>query len=276
MPVSGTLERPTREQLVRVQYADAQLVSDYAAAFGGWGPTARYHHSRIHAVDQVLLGREGTLLDVGCGPGMMVEHLLDDRPGAFTVTGCDRSAAMVDAGRRRVGKEAIFAVGDIEEMPFADGSFDTALAMGVLEYVDIVPALREIARVVKPGGLAVVTMLSPRSPYRLVEWGMYWPARRVLGGLEQALHVPRRHDARRTGIEALTPRRLRHELWRAGLQPVDTVFYDVTALVPPLDRVVRRWDRRWRAHPEATIARGAKGRLGTGYLIAARRVDGSV
>ncbi|WP_290051210.1 class I SAM-dependent methyltransferase, partial [Amycolatopsis solani] len=240
MPVPGTLDRPTREQLVRVQYADAQLVADYADAYSGAGPTARYHRSRLHAVDRVLAGRPGgALLDVGCGPGMMVRHLLDGRPGEFAVTGCDRSAAMVDAARQRAGKEAEFSVGNIEEMPFADDAFDIVLAMGVLEYVDIAPALHEIARVVRPGGLAVVTMLNPRSPYRLVEWGLYWPARRVLGGLEEAFHVPRRHGARRTGIRACAPGRLRHELWRAGLQPQDTLFYDVTALVPPFDRLVR-------------------------------------
>ncbi len=269
MPVPGMLERPTREQLVRVQYADARLVDDYADGYSGPGPTARYHRSRLHAVDRVLERRcGGALLDVGCGPGMMVRHLLDGRPGDFAVTGCDRSAAMVDAARERAGKEAEFAVGDIGEMPFADGAFDIALAMGVLEYVDIGPALHEIARVVRPGGLAVVTMLNPRSPYRLVEWGLYWPARRVLGGLEEAFHFPRRHGARRTGIKAYAPRRLRHQLWRAGLQPEDTLYYDVTALVPPLDRLVRRPPDR----PERTVGRGAVGRLGTGYLIAARRL----
>ena len=272
MPHSGTLERPVRDELVRVQYADDAHVTEYAEAYRGWGPTARYHHSRFHAVDEVLENCPGgALLDVGCGPGMMARHLLDERPGDFAVTGCDRSAAMIDAARRRAG-EATFSVGDIEELPFADGTFDVALAMGVLEYVDVVPALREIARVVRPGGLVIATMLNPRSPYRLVEWGLYWPARRVLGGLEEALRVPRRHGARRTGIVALSPRCLRHELWRAGLQPEDTLFYDVTALVPPLDRLVRRFDRGWRAHPETTVGRGVVGRLGTGYLIAARRL----
>src|SRR5436305_2138589 len=78
MPVSGTLESPTREQLVQVQYADAQLVADYADAYTGWGPTARYHHSRLYAVDEVLRSRPGgALLDVGCGPGMMARHLID-------------------------------------------------------------------------------------------------------------------------------------------------------------------------------------------------------
>ncbi|MGW3962206.1 class I SAM-dependent methyltransferase [Amycolatopsis sp. NPDC005003] len=267
--------RPVREELVRVQYAEPALVAGYANDHAGWGPTARYHHSRRYAIDQVLAGCPGgDLLDVGCGPGMMVRHLLDTRPGDFRITACDQSAAMVDAVAARAGREVRLAVGDIQEMPFGDREFDVVLAMGVLEYTDAAQALREVARVTRPGGLVVTTMLNPRSPYRLFEWGVFWPARRTLGALERAVGVPpsRRHGARRTGIVALTPRRLRELLWRAGLQPGQVIAYDVTASVPPVDRLVRRRDRSWRARPETTIAHGAKRWLGTGYLVAARKV----
>ncbi|WIX98312.1 class I SAM-dependent methyltransferase [Amycolatopsis mongoliensis] len=278
MSISVPLEprtRPTRDDLVRAQYADAELVADYADAYTGWGPTARYHHSRLHAVDEVLRSRAGgDLLDIGCGPGMMVRHLLDTRPGDFRITACDRSAAMIDAVVARAGRaEVTPAVGDIENMPFPAGTFDVALAMGVLEYTDVASALREIARVLRPGGLLVATMLNPQSPYRLVEWGVFWPARRALGSLERAVGVApeHRHGARRTGIKALSARRFRHELWQAGLQPEDPLFYDVTALVPPVDRFVRRWDHSWRDHPERTVSRGVARGLGSGYLMPALR-----
>ncbi|MEV6442038.1 class I SAM-dependent methyltransferase [Amycolatopsis sp. NPDC051716] len=267
--------RPVREELVRVQYAEPALVAGYADDHAGWGPTARYHHSRRYAIDQVLAGCPGgDLLDVGCGPGMMVRHLLDTRPGDFRLTACDQSPAMIDAVAARAGAGVQLAVGDIEEMPFADRQFDVVLAMGVLEYAEAAQALREVARVTRPGGLVVTTMLNPKSPYRLFEWGVFWPARRTLGALERVVGVPpsRRHGARRTGIVALTPRRLRELLWRAGLQPGEAIAYDVTASVPPVDRLVRRRDRSWRKRPEATIARGAKRWLGTGYLVAARKV----
>ncbi len=272
MSIATTLER---EELVRVQYADAALVTDYADAYRGWGPTARYHHSRLHAVDEVLRDCPGgALLDVGCGPGMMVRHLLDTRPGDFRITACDQSPAMVAAvaAHVRAAERVRMSVADIEELPFPDESFDVVLAMGVLEYADPVLSLAEIVRVVRPGGLVVATMLNPRSPYRMFEWGVFWPARRAVGGVEKVLHVPeaKRHGARHTGIETLSLRRFRHLMWRAGLQPEDALFYDVTTLVPPLDRVVRRWDRSWRAHPGKTVSRGAKRWLGTGYLVTAR------
>jgi ubiquinone/menaquinone biosynthesis C-methylase UbiE len=183
---------------------------------------------------------------------------------------------MVDAVAGRIGNAADvrLTVARVERMPFPDRSFDVALAMGVLEYTDLREALREIARVVRPEGLVVLTMLNPASPYRLVEWGVYWPARRLVGRLERLLGVPpeRRHGARRSGIRAVGVARLRRMMREAGLQPQDVVAYDVTPLVPPIDKVVRRWFRRWRRHPERTVSRGARRCLGTGYLVAARRL----
>ncbi|GAA4540024.1 class I SAM-dependent methyltransferase [Amycolatopsis samaneae] len=266
---------PARKTLVKAQYETTAAAADYAAAFEDWGPTARYHRSRRHIVGEVLKDCPGgTLLDVGCGPGMQVRNLLDERPGDFRITACDQSPAMVEAAAERVGATAgvRLSVADIEHMPFGDGSFDVVLAMGVLEYVDAGSALREIARVLRPGGLAVATMLNPLSPYRLFEWGVFWPARRAAGFAERLCGVPpdRRHAARRTGIHAVRPARLRRMLWQSGLWPEDVAFYDVTALVPPFDRVARRWARGWRDAPETTVSRGARRWLGTAYLMTAR------
>ncbi|WP_236794403.1 class I SAM-dependent methyltransferase [Amycolatopsis sp. GM8] len=262
---------PSRADAVTAQFAGSPEVSEYAAAHSGGGTPARYYRSRFHAVDSVLAGCPGgELLDVGCGPGMLVEHLVRTRPDAFSITACDQSVAMIDAVTAKVGhrEDVRVSLGSVEKMPFPDACFDVVLATGVLEYVNVDRALPEITRVLRPGGVAVVTMLNPLSPYRLVEWGLYWPARRVLGRVEAALGVPpqHRHGARRTGIRALPARRLRHKLSGAGLLVEDLVFYDVTYLVPPLDRLRRRRD-----DPDSTVRRRGVGRiLGTAYLIAAR------
>ncbi|MEV5977417.1 class I SAM-dependent methyltransferase [Streptomyces sp. NPDC052114] len=271
-PKNGT-RRPAREAAVAAQYLTPDDADRYAASYEGWRPAARYYRSRLHVIDEALrAGPRGRLLDVGCGPGMLVRHLLDTRPGDFQITGCDLSPAMVDAAavRAKESGDAELTVARVEDMPFPDGHFDVVVAMGVLEYSDADAGLREIARVVRPGGLVVVTMLNPLSPYRLVEWFVYWPLLRALGRVERLFGAPR-HAADVSGIRAIRPARLRRMMRRTGLTPEDAVHYDVTPLVPPLDRLVRRWSRTWRDHPEKTVSRGVRRRLGTAYLLKARR-----
>jgi SAM-dependent methyltransferase len=141
-------------------------------------------------------------------------------------------------------------VASIEDLPFAEGAFDVVVALGVLEYVDCPRALREMSRVVRPGSTAVVTMLNPTSPYRLFEWCVYWPARRPLGRIERLVGIPARTPPRcPVHRNTRNCRGHLHRLLRsAGLHPIDVVAYDVTPLVPPIDRLVRRWARQWRQH----------------------------
>ncbi|MFG2142838.1 class I SAM-dependent methyltransferase [Streptomyces sp. NPDC048696] len=255
------------------QYLTLDDATNYAASYEGWRPAARYYCSRLHVVDEALRTRpRGRLLDVGCGPGMLVRHLLDTRPGDFRITGCDLSPAMIDAATARAkdSGDVEWSVARVEAMPFPDNHFDVVVSMGALEYADADSGLREIARVVRPGGLVVVTMLNPLSPYRLVEWCLYWPLLRVLGRIEGLFGTPR-HAADVSGIRAIRLARLRRMMRETGLNPQDAVHYDVTPLVPPLDRLIRRWSRQWRDRPERTVSRGARRWLGTAYLLTARR-----
>jgi len=271
--------RPTRHHARPSLYTEltAAEADDYAASYDGWSVFARYYQSRLMAVTaQLDAVPGGDLLDVGCGPGRMLSHLLTTRADRFRLTGLDQSEAMVHVAEGHLAQTPgiDFVVAPAEAMPLPDARFDAVLAMGVLEYTDLEPALREIARVTRPGGLVVVTMLNPFSPWRLFDWGVYAPARRLLGRLEALAGVPaeRRHGAARSGIRARTPRTLCRSLRRQGLEPVDVVHYDRTVLVPPVDRLVRRVDRRWWYHPESTIGRGWPARVtGTAYLVAARR-----
>jgi SAM-dependent methyltransferase len=258
------------------RYADPAAVSSYVTSREGWGPTARYARSRLYGVEQVLRGCGGDLLDIGCGPGALVGRLLDTRPGDFRITAADRSPAMESAALSAAEPAAVrAAAADIEAMPFQGDGFDVVVAMGVLEYVDARRALREIARVVRDDGLVVVSMLNPLSPYRIVEWCVCWPAVRLLGHVERLLGVAeeRRHGVAKSGIRALPVARLRHLMRSEGLRPHDVVYYDVTPLLPPFDKVIRRWTTRWRGRPETTVKTGVRGWLGTGYLTTARRSD---
>ncbi|WP_028924754.1 class I SAM-dependent methyltransferase [Pseudonocardia acaciae] len=91
------------------------------------------------------------VLDVGCGPGALTA-VLADRLGPAAVAAADPSESFVAAVRERLpGVRAEQA--PAERLPFADGSFDAAMAQLVVPFMsDPVAGLREMARVTRPGG----------------------------------------------------------------------------------------------------------------------------
>src|SRR4051794_39296756 len=109
-------------------------------------------------------------LDVGCGPGAMTARLVT-RLGAVGVAAVDPSSSFVDAARARFpGVDVRLA--HAEDLPFPDGSFDVALAQLVVQFMsDPVAGLREMARVVRPGGTVAATVwdhadgTGPLSPF---------------------------------------------------------------------------------------------------------------
>ncbi len=107
-----------------------------------------------------LIGPSGWLagqrvLEVGCGRGVGIEILLS--LGAAHVTGFDLDPKMIDrAGKRaaKYGDRAHVFVGDAERIDAADASFDAVIDYGVVHHIpDWRQALKEIARVLKPGGV---------------------------------------------------------------------------------------------------------------------------
>jgi ubiquinone/menaquinone biosynthesis C-methylase UbiE len=88
---------------------------------------APLHHKAIEAL-QIHSGM--TLLDAGCGPGAALQRAAAQ--GA-RVSGLDASAPMLDVARERV-PGADLRVGDIESLPYDDGTFDIVTAFNAIQY----------------------------------------------------------------------------------------------------------------------------------------------
>jgi arsenite methyltransferase len=99
------------------------------------------------------------ILDVGCGPGFYVAELLEQVGAGGSVVGVDASPQMLAVAAKRCAGHANveFREAAATSLPVDDASFDAALAVQVLEYVDDVPAaLAQMQRAVRPGGRVVV------------------------------------------------------------------------------------------------------------------------
>ncbi len=116
------------------------------------------------------------ILDVGCGDAALAVALAER--GAI-VTGVDADPRMLAAGRARAEASGVtvrLLQGDIRALPFADGSVDMVLAVTVLCFMDdAAPAVREMGRVLRPGGRLVIGELG--------RWSLWAAKRRVSGWL---------------------------------------------------------------------------------------------
>lgn len=100
-------------------------------------------------LDKTNVGRGTRLLDIGCGTGIAAQ--LAAKLGA-DVKGLDASEAELAIARERV-PTGNFICGEMEELPYADASFDVVTGFSSFQFAqDPVNALREARRVIKPGG----------------------------------------------------------------------------------------------------------------------------
>lgn len=132
-----------------------------------------WHRRRFREVRKLIEPTRGRILDVGCADGVFT-NVIREAAQAEEAIGMDALEESVDwANRHWRGRKGLsFRVGDAHALPFRDGHFDAAFAMEVLEHVvDPLQALREIRRVLRPGGYAVLLVPSDNLLFRIIWWG---------------------------------------------------------------------------------------------------------
>lgn len=112
-----------------------------------------------------LAPSELTVADLGCGAGFLTSYLAERFANVVAV---DHAERMIEAARRRVAADNVeFRRGDLEALPLHDGEVGAAFANLVWHHVaDMDGAARELLRVLRPGGRAVITDLLPHD----AEW----------------------------------------------------------------------------------------------------------
>jgi demethylmenaquinone methyltransferase/2-methoxy-6-polyprenyl-1,4-benzoquinol methylase len=113
---------------------------------------------------EAVVHKGDRVLDAACGTGDLA--IADLKAGASRVTGLDFSEAMLARARRKAPLEWI--QGDLLALPFADATFDAAtVGFGARNVADLQLALRELRRVLRPGGrLAILEITKPRGPLK--------------------------------------------------------------------------------------------------------------
>jgi demethylmenaquinone methyltransferase/2-methoxy-6-polyprenyl-1,4-benzoquinol methylase len=140
----------------------------YAAALS-FGQDPRW---RRFLVSRVEAGPGDTVLDVATGTGAVAHEVLT-RKGC-KVVGLDQSPEMLAEARRRLPENVTLVEGTAERLPFEEASFDALTFTYLLRYVsDPAATLRELARVVRPGGtIAGLEFAVPHGLWRPL-WELY-------------------------------------------------------------------------------------------------------
>lgn len=210
-------------------------MTDLAAAYDGWRAstlaqiTERLERDLVFDLAGPVAGRR--VLDAGTGDGT---YALEAARGGASVLAIDTDPAMLAAARHRAGESpaAVDLVrAAIEAIPAKDGAFDLVLAITVLCFVhDARAALRELARVLAPGGRLVLGELG--------RWSWWAPLRRVRGWLGNEIWRRAHFWSRRDLV---------HLVESAGLRVVDVrgaVHYprsgSFARLCAPLDPILGR------------------------------------
>jgi ubiquinone/menaquinone biosynthesis C-methylase UbiE len=209
--------------------------------------------------------RVGRILDIGCGPAVYTRDLVSR---GWEVCGVDLSSGMLKTAARNAsaldGKPVRFAAAQATELPFLNRSFDAVLCVGVVSYVDSVPALlREIRRTLKPHGEAVFQISNALS---ISEVDLR--LRTYAGTLIRRRRQLDSHDRFRAQVRLHPYRPATFDRWcrEAGLSRREFRFFDfrpplvIDRLMPALSLIA---GRRLESLSRSSLATG----LGAGYLV---------
>ncbi len=109
----------------------------------------------IRGAEEALIRRHarGNALDIGCGTGYNLQ-LLEKNTNVASITGIDSSAEMAKIAKTNTNAKIICA--DCHALPFRDNEFDTIICFNTLNFLQE-KAIVEMARMLKPGGTAIVS-----------------------------------------------------------------------------------------------------------------------
>ncbi|NUT05568.1 MAG: methyltransferase domain-containing protein [Hamadaea sp.] len=245
-------------------FYDEEASRYYSTRYIGDSADSVVWRSRADVVLELTGDVGGVVVDLGCGPGVLAPRLVRQ---AGRLISADLSWEMLRVGRDNLGpgQDAHWINCDLSHLPFATGSVEALLVIGVYGLVeDRAGVLHEFARVVQPGGRLIIQTPNAWSPRKLVEKGT------------RRLRLSRREAyENRLATHGIDPRPLRtaefaQMLRTAGFVPRRRRYYDFR--LPFLSRLGARTDARTAAVLHRLLhRRPVLGQLGEGLVLEAER-----
>ena len=234
---------------LHTQWADAYADRYARAATAPYESCFAYGRYLLNDMVTRYLPADGSglrLLDVGCGTGHQMAML---RERGYDVAGVDASEKMLEHAKANNPGAEIHCT-DVAELPFATASFDYVICLEVLRHLsNSTPAVAEIARVLKPGGVALATAAP------LFNLNAYWLVNRITSKI-------RIGNFRQLYQFFTTSWRLRRQFRAANFTVVEIhglslgpINWVERLARPALPTVLRKWERFDRALADLPVVR---------------------
>ncbi len=240
--------------------------NDLSKTYLGWytdetpeGYSFRVRREKV--LDMLPDGAGLHILDLACGPGIMIKGL---RAKHYEVTAIDAAPDMVELAKQEAAGDphVTCAVGDAYVLAVPDKAFDIVTAMGLIEYLDDEPRyLKETNRILKDDGISIITYPNVRSPWRLWNRFLRFLVSIVQPGKKKILlHREYTHEH----VIALQREH--------GLETTEVLYYNFKLVPFPLDRLLPKftvWLSKVCEHLDRTPLRF----LGTAFIVKAKKVS---
>ncbi len=177
-------------------------------------------------------GEKRKALDIGCGPGVMIEGLLKKK---YAVNCIDAAPEMINLTQEKYKENPLVAagIGKADNLNFSDDTFDLILSMGLLEYLeDQEKAITEIKRVAKKGGVIILTFPNKTSPCRIFNRASSF----LVKPISKTLRAIAKKPSQALTHKEYYPKKTIEFLEKNGLKVSDIIYYNFKLIPYPFDK----------------------------------------
>jgi ubiquinone/menaquinone biosynthesis C-methylase UbiE len=158
-----------KKYIIDNEIAHGEKISNHAEEIWGWGGLVGQSRAERRAQYFIELGQihnTSAVLEIGCGTGIFTEKIYCATNAQ--ITAIDISSALLEQAEQKL-PNVNFKIEDAMRLSFGDSTFDIVYGSSVLHHLDMVAALKEFFRVLKPGGRLVFAEPNMVNPQILIQ-----------------------------------------------------------------------------------------------------------
>ena len=256
----------------KIAYFDA-IADKYFQLYYENSPGGYAFRVRKQRILELLNKSEDRILDIGCGPGVMVKEFLGL---GYEFWGVDASPGMIEQCNKNFEhiKGVHFSVGDATDLKFPNGSFDLAMCMGVIDRIEKYElAIKEMMRVIKKDGVLIIVFPNLYSPFAAWRAFVFYPIINFLKYIYFAiLKRPQPPSPLSSFVKLHSERGATGLVERYSGKVTDVVYFNFNVFLSPLDEMFPRL-ATWVAMRLERYRFGKLKWLGSGFVLKVKKIQ---